>query len=183
VLYHPLPAPQQGLHDQVRQLHVLGDHLLQPVHRDFQHRPGFPDNRGGEHPLSGQDAQLGNEPARAKSDQLPLYPGFVVNHGDRPRQDHEELVSPVSLTKQHLPRCRRPRLAVAAQQRELLIIQLWGQVRICSRIRLRHPGSLVTMPFIALPPIKVLVAKATDISAAGPLGQRYGELGAQRERI
>jgi hypothetical protein len=30
--------------------------------------------------------------------------------------------------------------------------------------------------FITLPPIKALIAKATDISAAGPLGQRFGEL-------
>ena len=55
LLEEPLPAPQHDLHDHVGQLLILRDHLLQPIHRNDQHRPWFPHDRGREHALSGQD--------------------------------------------------------------------------------------------------------------------------------
>ena len=156
MLQQPLPAPQDGLHDQVRQFLVLRDRLMQSLHRDRQHRPGLPDHRGSEQPLSGQDVELGQEPTRAEGGQFPHHPGLVVNHRDSPRQHHDELVGPVSLTKQHLPGSCRPFLPTAAQQRQMRSLQRGGEVRICARIPHRHPNAPVIASLKALPPIKRL---------------------------
>src|SRR5262249_7118673 len=96
-------------------------------------------------PLAGQDAQLGDEPPRTQGRQLPNHAGLVIAHGDGPRYDDDEVVGPVALPKQHLPGRRRPLLAVAAQQRQLLAIQRWGKERIRPRIQRRHPSALMAI--------------------------------------
>src|SRR5260370_17709754 len=87
------------------------------------HRPRFPDHRSREHPLSGQDVQLVHEPARANGGQLPHHTGLVVDHGDGPGQDHHEVVTPISLTRQHLAAPGPERLAYPAHDPPRLPIQ------------------------------------------------------------
>jgi hypothetical protein len=68
----------------------------------------------------------------------PLPPRLVVDHRDSPRQHHDELVGPVSRTKQHLPGSCRPFLPTAAQQRQMRSLQRRGEVRIPHRHPIRR---------------------------------------------